>query len=340
MNDNGAREREIAELARLLPAPHARDLPAGRQQILEEHLLTQIRQTNVTTRRRDLSQRTKRSRALVAVAGAGVAAVVLAAFVTGNVLSQHARPSAHDAPSARAGTPATAAELLAKIATAAASQTSPVVRNNEFTYIRSDVAWSVDTIVNGHETSAMEKLHERQIWLPVANVCATGLLIEYGSRTPLSMPQPSKNGPQLAFKCPSEGHLGDASYRLLQSMPTNPAALLRYLKAGKRWTNDDPAIEIGDLISESIIPPAVAAALYRVAEHLPGATLVPNATNALGQRGIGIAWTDRQYRAMWIFNKKTLEYIGTRDYNVKTGAVNGESAILQRAFVAKAGQLP
>jgi hypothetical protein len=352
MNDNGAGEREIAELARLLPAPQTRDLPAGRQQILEDHLMTQIRRTDVTSRRPDPSQRTKRSRGLVAVAGAGVAAVVLAAFVAVTALSSHARPSADDRLSTQGKTPATAAELLAKIATAAASQPSPAVRNSEFMYIRSDVAWTIDTIANGRETSTMEKLHERQIWLPVANVCATGLLIENGSRTPLSLfPQagsgvagrPSGNEPKPAFSCPSEGHLGDASYRLLQSMPTNPAALLHYLTAGKRWTNDDPATEIGDLISESIIPPAVAAALYRVAEHLSGATLVPNATNAVGQRGIGIAWTDPQqpqYRNMWIFNKKTLQYIGTRDYNVKTGIVNGESAILQRAFVAKAGRLP
>jgi len=274
--------------------------------------------------------------------------VALAAFVTVNALSPNARPSAHDGPPGLGKTPATAAELLAKIATAAASQPSPVVGNNEFTYIRSDVAWEVDTIVNGHETSAMEKLHERQIWLPVANVCATGLLIENGSRERLSMgPQGSAGSsgdePSPAFGCPSKGHLGDASYRLLQSMPTKPAALLKYLKAGKRWTNDDPVTEIGDLISESIVPPALAAALYRVAEHLSGAILVPHATNAVGQPGIGIAWADpqqRHYRTMWIFDKKTLQYIGTRIYNVKTGAATGESAILQRAFVPKAGRLP
>jgi hypothetical protein len=44
--------------------------------------------------------------------------------------------------------------------------------------------------------------------------------------------------PQPAFRCPSEGHLGDATYRLPQSLPTDPAALLTYLKAGKKWTND------------------------------------------------------------------------------------------------------
>jgi hypothetical protein len=43
---------------------------------------------------------------------------------------------------------------------------------------------------------------------------------------------------------------------------------------------------------------------------------------------------------VWIFGKASLQYIGERDYNVRTGVVNGESAILQRAFVGKAGQLP
>jgi hypothetical protein len=87
----------------------------------------------------------------------------------------------------------------------------------------------------------------------------------------------------------------------------------------------------------------VAAALYRVAAALlPGATLVPDVTNAVGRHGTGIAWTspDGQYRNVWIFGKASLQYIGERDYNVRTGVVNGESAILQRAFVGKAGQLP
>jgi hypothetical protein len=69
-------------------------------------------------------------------------------------------------------------------------------------------------------------------------------------------PSPADSGGlQLNITCPTEGHLGDASYRLLQSLPTNQNALLNYLKAGKKWTNDDPVTEIGDLIREAIIPP-------------------------------------------------------------------------------------
>ena len=206
------------------------------------------------------------------------------------------------------------------------------MRDSDFTYIRSEVAYEVDSISNGHETTSMEKLHERQIWLPVANVCATGLLIEQGERTPIS-PFPVANGkvdrhppkgtPMPNFTCPSEGHLGDTTYRLLQSIPTQPDALLAYLKAGKKWTNDDPPTEIGDMIRETIMPPALAAALYRLAATLPGATLVPHATNVAGRAGIGIMWTSKTakqvYKNEWIFDKTTLRFIGEKTYDPGTG---------------------
>jgi len=286
----------------------------------------------------------------VLVAGAVLTAAAVA-IATATAVGTHASPPAPRA--AQPAAPATAAQLLAKIAAAAARQPAPVVRDSDFTYIRSEVAYEVDSISNGHETSSMEKLHERQIWLPVANVCATGLLIEQGERTPIS-PFPVVNGkvdrdppkgtPMPNFTCPSEGHLGDTTYRLLQSIPTQPDALLAYLKAGKKWTNDDPPTEIGDMIRETIMPPALAAALYRLAATLPGATLVPHATNVAGRAGIGIMWTSKTarqvYKNEWIFDKTTLRFIGEKTYDPGTGRLTGESAIIQQAFTAKAGQLP
>ncbi len=59
---------------------------------------------------------------------------------------------------------------------------------------------------------------------------------------------------------------------------------------------------------------------------------------------MGFAWTSTgaqyEYRSEWIFHKTSLQYIGERDYDIKTGVVNGESAVLQRAFVDNAGQRP
>jgi hypothetical protein len=332
------------DVARQLPAE--RDLPAARKQILKEHLMTELRQADPTRPRKKL-----RRKGTVLVAGAVLTAAAVA-IATATAVGTHTSPPAPH--SAQPAAPATAAQLLAKIADAAARQPAPVVRDSDFTYIRSMVAFTVDSISNGHETSYLEKLHERQIWLPVSNLCVTGLLIERGERSPIS-PFPIVNGkidrhppkdmmPEPNFTCPTEGHLGDPTYRLLQSIPTQPGALLAYLKAGKKWTNDDPPTEIADLINEAVIPPALAAALYRLAATLPGATLVPHATNAVGRAGIGILWTSKPakqvYNDEWIFDKTTLQFIGVRTYDRKTGKLAGESAILQRAFTAKAGQRP
>src|SRR6185437_16331478 len=237
-------------MARLLPAE--RDLPAARKQILEEHLMTELRQADPTRPRNKRPRRRRRQgehRRTVLVAGAVLTAAAVAA-ATATAVRTHTSPPAPT--TAQPAAPATAAQLLARIATAAARQPAPVVRDSDFTYIRSMVAYEVDSISNGHETVSMEKPHERQIWLPVANICATGLLIEDGERTPISPFPVTSDGKvdrhpmgnlRFNFTCPSEGHLGDASYRLLQSIPTQPDALLAYLKAGKKWTNDDPPTE-------------------------------------------------------------------------------------------------
>jgi hypothetical protein len=343
----------LDEMAQRLPAE--RDLPAARKQILKEHLMTELRQADPTRPRTRRPPRRRRRpgehRRTVLVAGAVLTAAAVAIATATGVGTHTSPPAPH---TAQPAAPATAAQLLAKIAAAAARQPNPVVRDSDFMYIRSMDAYTDNTIVDGHETSVMEKLHERQIWLPVANICATGLLIENSQRTLISpFPvtkdgtidrHPPKGTPQLNFTCPSEGHLGDASYRLLQSIPTQPDALLAYLKAGKKWTNDDPPTEIGDLIRETIMPPALAAALYRLAATLPGATLVPHATNAAGREGIGIMWTSKTakqvYKNEWIFDTTNLRFIGERIFDPKTGHVTGESAILQQAFTAQAGQLP
>jgi hypothetical protein len=342
----------LDDMARRLPAE--RDLPAARKQILKEHLMTELRQADPGRGRTRAKPRPKlRRTGTVLVAGAVLTAAAVA-IATATAVGTHTSPPAPKAaqPAAPAA-PATAAQLLARVATAAARQPAPVVRDSDFTYIRSMVAYEVDSISNGHETTSMAKLHERQIWLPVANVCATGLLIEQGERTPIS-PFPVVNGkvdrhppkgtPMPNFSCPSEGHLGDTTYRLLQSIPTQPDALLAYLTAGKKWTNDDPPTEIGDMIRETIMPPALAAALYRLAATLPGATLVPHATNVAGRAGIGIMWTSKTarqvYKNEWIFDKTTLRFIGEKTYDPGTGRLTGESAIIKQAFTAKVGQLP
>lgn len=329
---------EISELASTLPAPAAGELPAERAQVLREHLLTEFLRTSLAPRAPGPRHRFRRPSRVQAV-GAGLLAAAAAAGAFVLVSGTGAAP---------AGASPQAATLLAKIADAAQRQASPAVRDSEFMYIRSDVAFAVYT--NGSQTPTMDKLHERQVWLPVANICATGLLIENGTRTPLSA-YPVANGKVvpppsgLAFAGCGRGSLNDPTYRLLQSLPTDPRTLLNEIYAGTAGEGQaqGPAGEafttIGDLIREAIVPPRTAAALYRAAALIPGVTFAGHVTNAVGRPGIAIAFTGSQGRSEWIFDPATLQFIGERDSDA-TGAVTGDSAILQQAFVAKAGQLP
>src|SRR5262245_33878732 len=318
MNADDARRGDVAELARLLPAPAERELPAGRQDALKEHLMSEIRLASPPTG--GPATRRLRRKPAIAIAMAGAAAVALAlTLLPGNT----------------SGASPAAGRLLAKIATAAARQPSPPVRDKQFWYIESWVSYQVCNGGSGNNCT-MEKPHERQVRQSVSNQCVTGLLREYGQDTPLVF---SSN----YLHCPYRGSMNDPTYRFLQSLPTNPQVLLGLIERdmqGQLPRPEEAFTTIGDLLREAIAPPTVSAALYRAAALIPGVTVVADATDAVGRHGVAVAFTYQGTRSEWIFSRQTLQYLGERDVNVANGSTTGESAILRRAFVGHRGQLP
>ncbi len=322
MNSDDPRRRDMAELARLLPAPAERDLPAGRQRALKEHLMTELRPVGSPPAGRPAPRRRRKPAIIIAAAGAAAVAAAATALTL--------------LPANTSGASPAAARLLAKIATAAARQPGPQVRDSQFWYIKSWVAYQVCN--GGSQTSkcVMEKPHERQIWQSVSNQCVTGLLREDGQDTPLVF---STN----YFHCPYRGGVNDPTYRLLQSLPTNPPALLSLIERemqGQLPRPEEAFTTIGDLLREAIAPPRVSAALYRAAALIPGVTAVTHATDAIGRHGVAVAMTHQGVQSEWIFSKHTLQYLGERDINIANGTTIGEAAVLQRAFVNHAGQVP
>jgi hypothetical protein len=320
------RAPEIADLARMLPVPAERDLAVGRRHALKEHLMTEFRANYAAPARARTRRSLRPTFALAAAAGALATAV---AVVTVTVLSgQPAHPP-------RPAQPATL--LLSKIADAAAKGSAPHVRDRQFEYVASRVAFSVTSVVAGQPGSitTLEKPHKRQVWYSVSNLCIPGLLKESGHVEVLNDP-PSD--------CPDHGSLNDPTYRFLQSLPTNPHALLRLIFATEKGHGQTPDQEafttIGDLLGESVAPPAVSAALYRAAALIPGVTVVTGAKDAIGRRGVAVAFAFRGTRTEWIFDSKTLRWLGEREVSIATGKVTGETAILARAIVDHAGQLP
>lgn len=330
---------DISELASKLPAPAATELPAERASVLREHMLAEFRGVRATAgaagrpRMRTAGWAPRR----LALAGAGALAVAAAAGTFAAVAVTGVSP---------AGASPAAATLLAKIANAAQQQSSPRVRDSEFMYIRSDVAFATYSGANG-QTITMARPHERQIWLPVANICVAGLIIENGARTPLNSGSSAdgNSGGGHGPRC-GTGSLNDPTYRLLQSLPTDPRTLLNLIYAGTsgegqaQGPDGEAFTTIGDMIRETIVPPRTAAALYRAAALIPGVSLIGHVTNAEGRPGIAVAFTGNQVRYEWIFDPSTLQFIGERDYDMNAHMVTGDTAIQREAFVAKAGQFP
>jgi hypothetical protein len=327
MNADDPRRGNVAELARLLPAPAERDLPPGRQHALKGHLTSELRLAASPAAGRPATRRRRRPAIAIAATGAAaLAAVVVLALLPG------ATPGASPA----------AVRLLAKIATAAARQPAPQVQGSQFWYIES---WGADLGCDAATgTCVLDKPHEAQIWQSVSNLCVTGLLREQGQNIPLAY-----DGNRQ--RCPDPGGVNDPTYRFLQSLPTDPHALLSLIErqmSGQQPPPEEAFITIGDLLREAIAPPRVSAALYRAAALIPGVTVVPDATDAIGRHGVAVAMTVEDVRYEWIFSKQALSYLGERDIYVArprdlaitVGSVASEAAVLQRAFVDHAGQIP
>lgn len=220
--------------------------------------------------------RSRRSRRLLVALPAGAAAA--AAVVLGISLAMPASRNAPvNSPQDQSRTPATtpAMRLLASVARVAARQPAAQVNDSQFVYVATMVA------------DGTGPPYLRQTWLSVSDLCRTGLLKE-PDRGFTSEPLPGGG------KCPDHGSLGNPTYRLLESLPTDPHSLLNMIyahihtKAGGLSADYQAFDAIGTLLRETIAPPRVSAALYQAAALIPGVTKVADATDAIGRPGVAV----------------------------------------------------
>jgi hypothetical protein len=307
----------------------------------------------------------------VAVAAAA-GSVVLTLGLTGVLATAPARSTGAiwTGPSGTTpGASPAAVQLLAKIAAAAAAQPNPVVRDSQFVYLKT---WGAGSVCNpggtqlrlpaGSRTSAYRKslrayrksVHvavpwdcvpgkpaEVQFWYQVSSLCATGEYLAQGRMTKFSFKAASADPEH--FSC--SGNMNYPTYRFMQTLPTDSHALLRLIKQTDREPRSGPEswywafFTIGELLYNAP-PPPVTAALYRAAALIPGVTVVPDATDTIGRPGVAVAFTYQGMRTEWIFSKRTLRYLGSREVGIANGVLISQQAIQQHAIVDHAGQLP
>ncbi|MGW7085992.1 CU044_5270 family protein [Streptomyces sp. NPDC054871] len=302
-----------------------RDLPPGRHQLLREHLLTEIRQNEIQSEEK--TPKTRKSWFRPALIAGAVAASVVAGVLVASPFGDQA---------AQAGPPSKeTVRMLEEIAAAAKEQPAPKdVRDDQFVYIKSKVGY----MASGEGKTQIQPIHEREYWQSVDGKHTEMLHEPQNDFTNEPMP------PDLPLV------EGDASYRSLQKLPTDPVNMLDWLHRvsdGGKSEDQNTFVLVGDLSYESLMPPKQAAALYLAASKIPGVKLIEDAVDAEGRHGIAIAREDDGERQELIFDKKTKQFIGERQVAVEDlptgfekGTVTGRSAILERTIVDKAGQRP
>ncbi|MBH1934327.1 CU044_5270 family protein [Streptomyces sp. AV19] len=320
---------EHQDLARRLPAPAERDLPPGRHLHHKELLMRTID-----------GDRPRPRRHLVRPAFAlpAAAAVVAGALAVTALPGSQDRTSGTRVAPAEPGTPRGAVVLLDRIATVAMRTDTKPVRDDQYVYVRSLATETVH--IKPVEAGGLK---EREDWVP-------------------QDPRPSNDGGVFRedgkfLNMNLTGHkpagIERPTYKWLASLPADPAALHeRIRKETMPIQGQDFGQTVfdtfGTLLSRSVMPSRTEAALYKAAAKIPGVVQMPDAVDAQGRHGVAIAREDRQLgqRTEWIFDKKSLKFLGQRTYLTKTGdwgkagTLVRATAILDRAVVDRARQIP
>ncbi|MFE2050874.1 CU044_5270 family protein [Streptomyces sp. NPDC059459] len=340
---------EAAEIAELLPAPAEWDVPGERYLHHKERLMRQIDSDRTPTPAPAspgprASRRLLRPAVMAPVAALAVGAAVLTVVTaTGDAgTSATAGSSRH----ATAGGPTrTGAALLVQVSQAALENDNVAVGDDQFTYRRATIREA--DLTSGKAVVGPLKTVESWASQKQGPQLRLGVVRTDGEVFPVNAELGDEDGTPPGLSRPT--------YRWLATLPTDPDKLLAYFEAKTPKTakvrgqgHDQAAFEqIGGVITQ-VMPPRTAAALYQAAARIPGVEEAPQAHDAIGRRGVGIAREDAASgtRTEWVFDKDSLALLGTRSYLVKDtsygkkGTLLSSSAELEHAVVDTAGRGP
>lgn len=339
-------ERE--ELARLLPSPGDPLLSDDRLARLEDHLRQEItgeatvRITGARTAGARTSgartagdrksggrpARTRRRFALVAMP-LGVAAAILATVIATGVIGRG--PTVDEE----------AAGLLKRIATVATDGEPTPVRDDQYLYIRTQGA-SRDSraALEGGKNAKTEHPYRRTDWISVDGRRKGLARTDWLEGPPIArgmngevIKDPLANPTKYTENMTLYADPSNSFYHELRALPTDPDKLYDKVWAatgGQGPTHEEAALEhIGTMLDGAQLLPDLNGALFRVAARVPGVRVVEAAKDAVGREGVGLAFGEGDNRAVWVFDRESLKYLGSET-----------RALLEIGVVDKVGETP
>ncbi|MFD5517295.1 CU044_5270 family protein [Streptomyces sp. NPDC127066] len=348
MNADGRRTEDALEL---LSAPAEWDLPPGRHLHYKDVLMQQIDQdlgrtpaaAPVSAPPPAPRRRLTRPAFLVPLAST-VMAGALALALTGTGGSPAPTPT--DRAATGSAHAQSASLTLHRIAVAAMASDVTPVRDDQFVYVRSLTVSNKGTFEGPVELGAP---HTVETWTsqdprPLKTL---GWIRESGKDAVM----PGETIPIESTDAVPAG-IDHPTYTWLSSLPTNPDTLLTLLRRDVRVSGGESREQavfslIGDLLSETLMPPRNTAALYKAAARIPGVEEIPDAVDVAGRHGIAITREDPSSatRDEWIFDKRSLAFLGARGFitrdkqkGITSDTLMGSTAVLQRAVVDRHGE--
>jgi hypothetical protein len=332
-----------------LPVPTASNLAADRLQVLREHLMTEILNDEPTTSPARRAVRTRRPLLL----GLGAAAAALAVGAT--VVVAGAGPATTPQPGRQPTATAPMASRLTVVPLGAASSDDvggqldrislvaarSTVEARRYSYRSLQYAFAIPVLeqtMPGEGPMEMQPMVKREIWVEQQRFGGKGLIIDNGRQ------EEYDQGQEVEYR---------HRYEELAKLPTDPDALLKAIYADPDTKQGDAATEhqrafetIGTLLEEEVLPPALGAALYKAVAKIPGVTIVDSSQDAAGREGIAVARQEQGARTEWIFDRKSLEYLGRRKVQIedtqwlKKGMLLATTAIFESGMVDRLGERP
>ncbi|WP_329297356.1 CU044_5270 family protein [Streptomyces sp. NBC_00659] len=347
MNADGRRTEDALEL---LSAPAEWDLPPGRHLHYKDVLMQQIDQdlghAPAAAPASPPRRRLTRPVILVPLASTLLAAA-LAVTVTVTGTGTGGPGSAPADRTATGSAHAQSASLtLHRIAVAAMASDVTPVGDDQFVYVRNLTVSNKGTFEGPVKLGAP---HTVETWTsqdprPLKTL---GWIRESGKDAVM----PGETIPIESTDAVPAG-IDHPTYTWLSSLPTDPDALLALLRREVRVSDKESREQavfslIGDLLSQTLMPPRNTAALYKAAARIPGVKEIPDAVDVAGRHGIAITREDASSatRDEWIFDKRSLAFLGARGFithdkqkGITSDTLMGSTAVLQRAVVDRHGE--
>lgn len=229
-------------------------------------------------------------------------------------------------PDERLGASEAAARELTRAAAVAERQTAVVLAPGSYAYTKSqsrDVLELVMNAAGGQRSFSALIPRTREVWI---GADGSGRLRETSGH-PI-FPGPGDRAAWEAAGSPalnertSDRRFGPGGLHLpdLAGLPTDPDDLYERVREQADEadvpTNVEMLVVVGDLLRETAAPPALRAALYRVAARIEGIELIGRVTDRAGRAGIAVGitsdYTGTRERKILIFDPKTSTLLSER----------------------------